>query len=92
MIRLEARTGKIAEWVRDLGPGKPMVEEAAVPADAAEAEIGLVIETCDGREVIGYAPLPKQEGQAPAPASEPLAPEHIESTEELYLTGLHLDQ
>ena len=91
-IRLEPRSGKIAEWVRDLAPGKPLLEEVTVPVEAAEAGLALVLETCDGHELIRYAPLPQQECAAPAAASEPLPAGQIESSEELYLTGLHLEQ
>ncbi len=45
-----------------------------------------------GQELIAYAPETPTDPKLPDPATEPLPPEQIESIEELYLTGLHLEQ
>lgn len=46
----------------------------------------------NGRELISYKPLKKEILKTPDPAKPALAPEEIHSNEELYLTGLHLEQ
>ena len=45
-----------------------------------------------GRELISYQPKPRVKGEVPPPATEPPAPEEIASDDELFITGLHLDQ
>ncbi|HLY41784.1 MAG TPA: DUF5107 domain-containing protein [Terracidiphilus sp.] len=84
--------------------GKPLVDEMHVaapdlpvmmdlPADGAElAEFELKIEDERGNEILSYRPEPRVKRELPKPATEPLEPAEIESIEELYLTGLHLEQ
>ena len=40
-VRLEAGSRKIGEWVRDLAPGAPMLEEVTLPRDVAETDLVL---------------------------------------------------
>jgi tetratricopeptide (TPR) repeat protein len=90
-VRLEGDSGKIAEWVRDLAPGEPMVAEATLPP-GAEEQLALVVQISDGTELIRYTARAELKYELPPPASEPATPEQIESNDELYLTGLHLEQ
>ena len=45
-----------------------------------------------GHELISYQPKPRAKSKVPPPATEPSAPDKITSTDELFITGLHLDQ
>jgi tetratricopeptide (TPR) repeat protein len=45
-----------------------------------------------GQQIIAYAPQPAIQAEVPPPATEPPAPEAIASADELYVTGLHLEQ
>ncbi len=72
-------------------PGKPFVEFVAVPC-TSESELRLAVFDEQGIELIHYAPRPVERIDLPDPASEPAAPAAIPTTEELYLTGLHLEQ
>jgi tetratricopeptide (TPR) repeat protein len=91
-VRLDAGSAKIAEWMRDLAPGAPMVEEVALPREVAETELALAVHTGAGVELIRYRPQPNSEGDAPQPATEALSPKQIRNSDELYLTGLHIEQ
>ena len=75
---------------RNLAPGEPFFEEVALP-DAA-VDLALRVVAGDGREIISYAPKPQAGGEAPPPATEPPGPEDISGNDELFITGLHLDQ
>jgi tetratricopeptide (TPR) repeat protein len=72
----------------DLAPGKPFLKTFSIDS------VSLVrLVANDGTEIIRYVP----EGVSgsidlPAPASEPPAPKDIASNDELYVTGLHLEQ
>ena len=55
-------------------------------------QTALRVTDADGREIIAYCPKPRAQGPVPAPATEPPSPADIASADELYLTGLHLEQ
>ncbi len=93
-IRMERADGSAAaEWPADLAPGKPFVLES--PQAAKPWRVGqTVLRVLDkqGREIISYQPKPRAKGEVPPPATEPAAPTDIASADELFVTGLHLDQ
>jgi tetratricopeptide (TPR) repeat protein len=71
-----------------LVPGQPYLREVGADADAA---VRLLAST--GREIIHYAPLKvRSAAGVPEPATEPPPPKDIASSDELYITGLHLEQ
>lgn len=79
-------------WVFDLVPGKPFVETSEIPPHCLDTDLEVVVESNDGREILRYAPRPIPDRPLPPPATEPLLPEQIQSNDDLYVTGLHLDQ
>lgn len=74
----------------NLAPGEPFFEEVTLPEDAAD--LVLRVTASDGREIISYAPKPPPDSETPQPATEPPDPEDISGNDELFITGLHLDQ
>ncbi len=76
----------------DLIPGRPYVEAVTLAPAIADSGLLLVVAERDGRELIRYRPEVIERKPLPSPASEPAAPEKMGSVEELYLTGLHLEQ
>jgi tetratricopeptide (TPR) repeat protein len=79
------------EWTADLEPGKPFVFNGE-KGGWKLGETMLVVRDRAGQEIIAYRPKPREKGAVPPPASEPAAPEGIGSADELYVTGLHLEQ
>ena len=75
----------------EIAPGQPFTTRVDHPAGAAHDYRLLVLDT-DGNEIISYQPEVLNERELPKPAKEPLPAAEIDSTEELYLTGLHLEQ
>jgi tetratricopeptide (TPR) repeat protein len=75
----------VKSWKHDLSPSTPFTT-------IHSGGTGVVVKTRDGKEIISYTPkkLPKRE--LPQPAQEPIAPAEMKSIDELFLTGLHLDQ
>ncbi len=76
----------------DLVPGSPFVTEVDLPEGARETD--LLLRVCDsqGREVVRYAPQAVVEAPLPDPMTPPSPPKAFPTNDELYLTGLHLDQ
>ncbi len=74
-----------------LSPGHPYIK--VIQANYAGPEMHrLLIQDVDGNELISYQPERRLDRDLPNAATEPPMPQEIETTEELYLTGLHLEQ
>src|ERR1700733_4435629 len=75
----------------ELSPGQPFTETIEADVSRPEKHL-LVVQDADGNNLIAYQPERNTDCEPPQPATEPLEPGQIESIEELYLTGLHLEQ
>ncbi|HYW43615.1 MAG TPA: DUF5107 domain-containing protein [Bryobacteraceae bacterium] len=73
-------------------PGRPFVESVPISEGTDDAHLLLRVLGADGRELIRYRPEELRETEMPDPATEPAVPEGIATSEELYFTGLHLEQ
>lgn len=91
--RIPAST-KVREWCVDLDPGHPLVvtfEQPSIrPWTVGETRLRLLDSA--GNEVLMHQPVVRTADKVPPPASEPAAPETMASADELFLTGLHLEQ
>jgi len=92
LVSLTAGPRVLFEREVDLVPGAPFVEEINLPEGTAQAGLLLRVQAADGRELIRYTPETPVEKPLPDPASEPPLPQDCQTTEELYLAGLHLEQ
>ena len=75
----------------EIAPGQPFTTRIEGRVGAPE-EYRLAVLDTNGNEIISYQPEVMVERELPEPAKEPLPPEEIDRVEELYLTGLHLEQ
>lgn len=75
----------------DLEPGGPADFTVSLEGEFATSDLTLVAEA-GGMELVRLRLPPSDDAAAPEPATEPQAPEAIDSIEELFLTGLHLQQ
>lgn len=83
-------TTSIAEWTVSLEPGRPFIETFAEVPGAGALTVRVLY---DGVELIAYtATQNESREQEPWVATEPAGPEQIDSIDELYLTGVHLQQ
>jgi tetratricopeptide (TPR) repeat protein len=81
----------LAEWERDLAVTFGFKAVVKLPARCDPAQLTLELWTGRGRPLThSLAELPDK--PAPPTAVEPDLPESIASTEELFLTGVHLEQ
>lgn len=92
VVTLSANGKRLARFKRDVAPSTPLVEDIRIPKGIATKD--LLIEVADqaGQVLVYYHVKPPVRGEVPPPATEPPAPTDITSADELYITGLHLEQ
>jgi tetratricopeptide (TPR) repeat protein len=81
----------IKEWKKNLSPKESLVEVVNLNAKTQSHQIEVRV-LKNGEEIISYLPAKPTKHELPAPALEPVAPADMKSSDDLYLTGLHLDQ
>jgi tetratricopeptide (TPR) repeat protein len=91
-ITLWAKGKKLASFVSSLSPAVPLVKEIRLPKNVAETDLRICVTGMGGQQLISYQPRPREQRKVPPPATEPLPPEEIASNDELFITGLHLEQ
>jgi len=92
VITVSARGKSIARFERELAPAHPLIEKISVPAKTAESDLLVEVTDPAGTSLISYQPKVRIKGKIPCPATEPLPPGKIAGNDELFITGLHLDQ
>lgn len=89
--RLIVRMGEseIAHWTGNLKPENPLHLQLSAGGSSGP----VVVTLADGdRQILRYAPDEIEPVPPAAVATEPPLPEEVESNDELFLNGLHLDQ
>ena len=89
---VERSGNKIFEQQVDIDPAHPFVKEIEMPQNAREIDIRVILFASDGTELISYQPAEKKESPMPEVAKRPGSPQEITTVEELYYTGLRLEQ
>ena len=74
-----------------LEPPIVLKDELKLPAEIRAQELTMRIMS-DGEALLEYTPLPDEKPEIPSPATSALPPEEIATNEELFLSGLHLEQ
>ncbi|MDB4923302.1 DUF5107 domain-containing protein [Mucilaginibacter sp.] len=67
-------------------------KEWAIKHDLDENELLIKVSSTDGKELLKYEPVANCKNELPQPAKAALSPQEIISTEQLFLTGQHLEQ
>jgi len=88
-VRISALGQEPVFWSGALRPESPAIITLPLP-DGGESWV-LELESA-GDVLLRYAPAEIQPAPEPMAATEPPAPEEIVTVDELYLTGLHLEQ
>jgi len=89
-VVLRARDRIIYDKTLTLSPVD--VLQDSVETDADETALTLAVYDCHGRKMLSYAPKAKGIEPIPDPAPAAKLPHEIQTCEELYLTGLHIEQ
>ncbi len=75
-----------------VSPENVFVKIISIDGEMDERDLLLIISNKEGKELLRYEPRNAQEPELPESARPVLAPELIETNEELFLTALHLEQ
>jgi tetratricopeptide (TPR) repeat protein len=74
-----------------ISPAHSFVKTITLPVGADEHDLRASI-SADGRELVAYTPIKLESKPLPKVIDEPQPPADIKTNEELYLTGLRLEQ
>ena len=92
VVAVTARGRPLATFTRDLSPARPLIESIKMRRGMVETDLCIHVRNQAGQELLSYQPKPRLKDEVPPPATEPPAPQDIASADELYITGLHLEQ
>lgn len=73
-------------------PGTSYEHSVELPAGVSEQDLYLSVKTAEGICLVDWSPGVDKKQEIPEPAKPAKQPEDITSNEQLYLTGLHLEQ
>jgi tetratricopeptide (TPR) repeat protein len=90
-VLLKLKDRVLLEEQAAIGPGKSYLKQIALPAGADQHDLRASI-SADGRELVAYSPVKLVPEVMPKPVTNPPAPQEIKTSEELYLTGLRIEQ
>jgi tetratricopeptide (TPR) repeat protein len=90
-VALRSEGDLVAEWRQSISVAVPLIASVPLSAGVTEDSLSVVLEG-SGLSILRYAPGEVRPMPAPEAATEPPPPEQIASNDELYLTGLHLQQ
>jgi tetratricopeptide (TPR) repeat protein len=92
LVLLEADEQVVFKQRINIGPDRPFLKEIALAAGVREKDLRVSLLSSTNEKLIAYTPVEKEGAPMPKPVEPPPAPEDIKTIEELYLTGLRLDQ
>jgi hypothetical protein len=76
----------------DIGPADPYQVTLPLPEGIDPLTLRAELTDNNGRELIAYAPQPRPDLPMPKPVQRPVPPAEVATVEELYLTGLRIEQ
>ena len=90
-ITLEHGETLLGEWKVPISIAQPWRVDQPIPDGIHKSDLSVIVRS-GGHEILRYVAPDIMNPIAPAAATEPEPPEKIATAEQLYLTGLHLDQ
>jgi tetratricopeptide (TPR) repeat protein len=82
----------VLDETRDLAPEQGFAQRVALPPGSTATDWLLRIQDAQGVELLRYEPATNKQNAVPQPAKPALEPAAVASTEQLLLTGQHLEQ
>jgi tetratricopeptide (TPR) repeat protein len=91
-VRLLVAGQPVLDETRDLAPEHGFAQRVGLPPGTTETDWRLLIHDAQGAELLRYEPAANKQNELPQPARPALEPAAVASTEQLFLTGQHLEQ
>ena len=91
-VILEVKNNPVYQENVTISPAAPFSKFIKVDAGVKETDLRLKLLSSKGELLLQYQPKVYDPGPKPEPVNKPKPPAEINSVEELYLTGLRLDQ
>jgi tetratricopeptide (TPR) repeat protein len=91
-VTLTAGERIIMDEVIDINPANPFVKNIAVDSAINDTDVKVTLFDQDGHELVSYAPIIPEKQEMPLPVEAPRSPADYKTIEELYLTGLRIEQ
>ncbi|AUP80611.1 DUF5107 domain-containing protein [Flavivirga eckloniae] len=91
-VKLEVDNSVIDEAYFDFKPGTSYYKEITLPEGSSSHECYISVVSEEGRVLIDWKPEKEKDSTIPEAAKPAKLPADIETNEELYLNGLHLEQ
>jgi tetratricopeptide (TPR) repeat protein len=82
----------LLEEIVDIDPANPYVKEIPVDPALHDTDIRVGLWDKDGHELVSYAPVEAAKEDKPQPVERPGPPKDYKTIEELYLTGLRIEE
>jgi tetratricopeptide (TPR) repeat protein len=90
---LTAGNEVLFEETINVDPAHPFTHGVSLPAGTKATDLRAVLRSAEGKDLIAYRPIELEPvKELPAKVQPPAKPEEIHSIEELYLTGLRVEQ
>ncbi len=90
-ISLKAGEKVLLQEQAEINPANPYLKQVSLPAGLDEHDLRASL-SVDGKELVAYSPVRLKSEAMPEPVEPPPPPEKIKTNEELYLTGLRIEQ
>ena len=91
-VRLSEKGTPVIEKVININPKVPFSLESELPAGISQFDLKLTVLTKEGNELISWQPKPSKNEPMPPVYTDPKEPETFKYADDLYLTGLRLEQ
>jgi tetratricopeptide (TPR) repeat protein len=91
-VRLLAGERVLFETTATIAPDAPFVREVALAAGVPADGLRLAVLSAEGNELVVYDNRPRPKTPEPQRYAPPPPPSRVKTVEELYLTGLRLEQ
>jgi tetratricopeptide (TPR) repeat protein len=91
LILLKSAGTILNEWEQDVTVESGFNAAVQLPPGIDTGDLTLELRTDTG-DTLSYSLAPRSEAKVPALAEEPASPQEIASLDELYMTGVHLEQ
>lgn len=92
IVTLSADANILWQQQVDISPKNIMQAHIKLAREIKETDILISVQAADGTQLLSYQAVPKTGTAKPQPVKPPTRPEAYATTEELYLTGLRLDE